>query len=149
MARIWQTLTCLLLIAALAGVASPAHAADGDKKAADAKDEKGQIKRDAKGNKILKFNALEIEGDHETPNVIIIQEWTPPKDTEIKDKATDDLDRVFTGIRSLNRQFDQELRESPDVETISKEAEARKEEQRLLEEGKPRQQERSRKTSLR
>ncbi|MEW6774863.1 MAG: hypothetical protein AB1405_01090 [Bdellovibrionota bacterium] len=108
------------------------------------------IGRDTAGRKVLKFNALEIEGEHDTPNVIIIQEWTPPKDAVIEDQATDDLDRVFTGIRALNRPFDRELADAPDSEAILKESEVREEERRLLESDKQNKQaQRVRKTSLR
>jgi len=101
------------------------------------------------GGKILRFDALKIEGEHDTPDVIIIQEWTPPKDQVIEDKASDDLDRVFTGIRSLNRGFSHELSATPDSDSISAESKARGEEQKLFEREKPEKAERNRKTSLR
>ncbi len=101
------------------------------------------------GGKILRFDALKIEGEHETPDVIIIQEWTPPRDQVIEDKASDDLDQIFSGIRSLNREFGHELSATPDSDSISAESKARSEEQKLYQREKPRKADRSRKTSLR
>lgn len=133
----------LLIAGVFAMLALPAAA-----QAQEAKDQAGKSQGRKSG--VIRMEGLTIEGERETPNVIIIQEWTPPKDQKVEDKASDDLDRVFTSIRSLNRQFDGELKETEDAQEISEEAQLREEEQELLDEERPTgSEQRTRKTSLR
>ncbi|MCB0220493.1 MAG: hypothetical protein KDH09_12410 [Chrysiogenetes bacterium] len=144
MVRMWQI---GLIASALTVAFAPSHAFAQAKPKKPAAEAQPKVKKGKDGT--LKFNALEIEGERDTPNVIIIQEWTPPTNANIQDEATDELDRVFAGIRSLNRQFDKELKQAADEGAISEEATEKLEERRLREAQQPKPKKRSSKTSLR
>lgn len=143
MVRMWQ-ISLIALAATVVFAPAPAFAQEKGKKSGE---EQPKVKKSRDGT--LKFNALEIEGERDTPNVIVIEAWSPPKDTDIQDEAADELDRVFAGIRSLNREFDKELKQAEDEDTITEEAAEKLESRRLRESQKPKPKKRSSKTSLR
>ena len=148
MVRMWHI--GLIALAAVIALVPGSAFAQGKTKAPAASDTSEDTKPIAQKKKdgTLKFNTLEIEGERETPNVIIIQEAPVPKN-KIEDAAVDDLDRVFAGIRSLNLQFDKEFKQASDVTEIGDEASSKLEERRLREAQQPKPVKPSSKTSLR